>query len=243
MRLGGSKLRQGPPSTTDLVACFSVNLGVYCSVAHFTGRALTSLVPAASAAPVKLGTGRNPTAAFPLVTNVNCNSSGGGGGAQEEQQTPFMVRYGSSFCFNTQLIDDNTGIFFGEHACDLRDWPAVQAVASPMQGYVFARDLRTLVARIGEGNRHLHGFASTCDAELFHGVFDSGNDAGVPLLLPASPVYDADVAAGDFVAVVPLTSLLIGTISSCGSSAPGGAMIRLEAFPLPGMRCNYSAKP
>ncbi len=112
-----------------------------------------------------------------------------------------------------------------------------------LQGYLFAKNISFLENEILKGNQHLHGFATVCNSELFHGTFDSGSDAGTPLLYRANPsTYDDDMAAEDsFVAVVPLKSLFLITPSFCGSSNPGFGKLRLDAFPLPGMIFNYSA--
>jgi len=226
-------------NTLKSIVCYSLDRRVFCSTQLFdlNNGGLISTNPAVNAPPVVTSTGTTPSVSFALSSSSTSSNN---------NNLPFLIRFGNSFCQNTMLIDDNTGKYFGDHICDMRDKVFTDLTShTDLQGYLFAQDVSFLDSAISQGNQHLHGFASVCDSNLMHGTFDSGSDGGVPILYRANPqLFDDDMAAvGSFVAVVPLRSLFLVTPSFCGSSNPGFGKLRLDAFPLPGMIFNYSASP
>lgn len=229
------------------IICYSLDRNVFCTTQTFSSGgspsapySLAGSVPQIFGTPILAATGENPSVNFAMVGNNNNNNN--------VSPLSFLITFGNSFCQNTQLIDDNTGIFFSHHICDMRDDAGKTDLTThtDLQGYFFATNTSFLENEINKGNQHLRGFASVCNSDLFHGTFDSGSDAGTPLLYPAiADVYDDDLASDgkSFVAVVPLKSLFLITPSFCGSSNPGFGKLRLDAFPLPGMIFNHSASP
>jgi hypothetical protein len=222
---------------TRVVVAWHAARSVYAASAVFDGsaaRALVAVLPPVGAAPVKVGVGRD--AGLHLLRDAAANA------------TRLLLVFGASFCYNTQLVDDDLFTMGGAKVCDLQDDRYVEALENPVQTYVFG-DAAVLDRRLAAGNVHLNGFATACDAELFHGAFDLGYNAA-PLLLPkgrdstaaAAPLRydDSAVAPGGYVGIVAMTSLAHKKLCTCGAPAAHGGRLILDSFPL-FSAFNYSA--
>lgn len=197
----------------NIVATWAWGRGVYAATA-VVGSAGITVTPPAAAAPVKLAVGRNPSLSMTSDGHV-------------------LVLFGESFCYNSQLMDDDMLEFFGDKVCDVRDKRVYEVFESKVQNYVYG-PFNVLTERLSRGNRHLHGVATVCDAELLHGTFDSGSMAAAVLLERAAG--DDFVAAGGHVALAVQRSLdLPELLCICGTPNSHGGAIVLNAFPLSGI--------
>eukprot|EP00744_Colponema_vietnamica_P019727 GILI01027936.1.p1 GENE.GILI01027936.1~~GILI01027936.1.p1 ORF type:complete len:455 (+),score=62.74 GILI01027936.1:124-1365(+) len=50
-----------------------------------------------------------------------------------------LMTYGDSFCYNSEMTDDDSLEFYGMMVCDVQDWPDFELSECPVQNYIFGR--------------------------------------------------------------------------------------------------------
>ena len=198
-----------------IMVVWSGDRAVY-SVAAYMWVSATQGVSTTTVGPGKVGVGRHPS--------VDVAADG-----------TVTMAYGDSFCYNSELVDDDMLLFWGQKICNLQDASVFEVLPNPVLSYVTGA-FADVVARLRQASTPRNGFATVCDAEVLHGTFDLGYSPAV-LSIPkeAARFGDDSLLDGSRWIVAASESLAIeDLVCTCGTPVSHGERVVIDAFPTKG---------
>jgi hypothetical protein len=198
------------------VVTWTANRSVYAAMITIATNTNSTVIPSPSVKPTKMGVGRS---AIPRVLPTG----------------HVGITFDSSFCYNSEMLDDDFFIFYGQKECNLQDAAVFELLPNPVLAYVYGH-WSDVVARVGAGNLHRNGWATVCDADVLHGSFDLGQNPSPVLMLKDAAKYgDDSIPDGTHWFVAASESLsLPDYLCVCGTPIPHNERVVVDAFPLRG---------